>query len=78
MKEFKPPKGQRVCLQYFRTKSNGTKEILAIVTETNPPGSFSLFMPDGTAWKKTKTSKDPGGFRPGCFQENLSPLIWYI
>lgn len=42
MKEFKPPKGQRVALQYFRTKSNGTKEILAIVTETNPPGSFSL------------------------------------
>ena len=50
MKEFKPPKGQRVCLQYFHTKPNGTKEILAIVTETNPPGSFSLFMPDGTAW----------------------------
>lgn len=59
MKEFKPPKGQRVCLQYFRTKPNGTKEILAIVTETNQPGSFSLFMPDGTSWKKTKTSKDP-------------------
>lgn len=59
MKEFKPPKGQRVCLQYFHTKPNGTKEILAIVTETNPPGSFSLFMPDGTAWKKAKTSKDP-------------------
>ena len=30
---FKPPKGQRVCLQYIQTNRDGEKEPIAIVTE---------------------------------------------
>ena len=59
MKDFKPPKGQRVCLQYFRTKPDGTKEVLAILTKTVIPGTFTLFKPDGDTWKKVKTSSEP-------------------
>lgn len=56
---FKPPKGQRVCLQYIQTNRYGEKEPIAIVTETIIPGSFSLFLPDGTTWKKKLTKSEP-------------------
>lgn len=59
MRAFSPPKGQRICLQYIHTNRDGSKETVAIVTETIIPGSFSLFMPDGTAWKKRMTKSEP-------------------
>lgn len=56
---FKPPKGQRVCLQYIQTNRDDEKEPIAIVTETIIPGSFSLFLPDGKTWKKKLTKSEP-------------------
>ena len=56
---FKPPQGQRVCLQYIQTNRDGKKEPIAIVTETIIPGSFSLFLPDGKTWKKKLMKSEP-------------------
>lgn len=56
---FKPPKGQRVCLQYIQTNRDGEKKPIAIVTETIIPGSFSLFLSDGKTWKKKLTKSEP-------------------
>lgn len=65
---FKPPKGQRVCLQYIHTKRDNTQEPVAIVTETVLPGSFSLFLPDGKTWKKQSTKSEPD------FDKEVLPL----
>lgn len=60
MKQFKPPKDHRVCLQYFRTKQDGSKEILAYVVEpVLRTGTFILYLPDSDGWKKAKTSQYP-------------------
>lgn len=59
MTTFKPPKGQRICLQYIRSKPYQPPDVLAVVTQTILPGSFSLFLPSPAGWKKQSTKLQP-------------------
>lgn len=60
MISFKPPKGHRVCLQYFKTKPDSTRQTIAIVTESYPiAGTFHLYLLDGKAWHKQSAKPIP-------------------
>lgn len=66
---FKPSKVQRVCLQYFKTLPDSTRQVLAIVTESYPiPGTFSLYLPDDKVWRKQCTKQIPD------FDSEVMPL----
>lgn len=46
MTTFQPPKGQIVRVQYIKTHPDGSKEVLAIITENVITTKFYLYMPD--------------------------------
>lgn len=46
MTTFQLPKGQIVRVQYIKTHPDGSKEVLAIITENIITMKFYLYMPD--------------------------------
>lgn len=43
---FHPPKGQIVRVQYIKTHPDGSKDVLAIITENVITTRFYLYMPN--------------------------------
>lgn len=57
MTTFQPPKGQIVRVQYIKTHSDGSKSVLAIITENIITMKFCLYLPDKSG-KFTKVASN--------------------
>ena len=59
-KEFRPPKGQIVRVQYIKTAPDGSKTALAIITENIVTMRFYLYLPDKDGnFVKTASNNTP-------------------